>query len=168
METTLNRHAFEIDDSWVDDLRYVRYLSPAGLSEPTLLDRDFADEISLRSFSLDTTALMAGDVLQVQFVWTANRAPSGRYKVFLQLLNREGALAAQRDSEPVGGSSMTTTWGSGASIVDNHGLLIPAGTAAGEYSLIAGLYDINDPGKRLMVGEESYLDLGSIGVSRAS
>ena len=76
-------------------------------------------------------------------------------------------MVAQRDSEPAGGLSITTTWRVGASIVDNHALLIPADLPAGEYRLIAGLYDINDPAKRLMVGEESYLDLGSIVVSQA-
>ncbi len=168
VETTLNRDAFEVDDRWVDDLRYVLYVSRADLSEPTVLARVFAGEISLDAFTLNATALAPGDVLQVQLVWTALAAPSGRYKVFLQLLNREGALVAQRDSEPVGGSSMTRDWEPGESIVDNHGLLIPKNLTAGEYRLIAGLYDINDPSARLPVGDSSYVELGKIEVGGAS
>lgn len=168
VETTLNRDAFEVDDRWVDDLRHVLYISPADMSEPTVLARDFADEISLHAVALGATTLAPGDVLQVQLVWTALAAPSGRYKVFLQLVDGDGALVAQRDSEPVGGSSRTTAWQPGESIADNHGLLIPANLTAGEYRLIAGLYDINDPTARLPVGDSSYVELGTIKVSGAS
>jgi len=168
VETTLNRDAFEVDDRWVDDLRYVLYVSPADIDEPTILARDFADAISLHAVALGATTLAPGDVLQVQLVWKAQINPSQRYKVFLQLLDREGALVAQRDSEPVGGSSRTTSWTPGESIVDNHGLLIPADLTAGEYRLIAGLYEINDPSARLPVGDSSYVDLGTIEVGGAS
>lgn len=162
VETTLNRNAFEVDDRWVDDLRHVLYVSPADISEPTVLARDFAAEIQLHAVALGSTSLAPGDVLQVQLVWTALAAPDRRYKVFLQLLDSEGALVAQRDSEPVGGSSKTTSWQPGDSIVDNHGLLIPADLPAGEYRLIGGLYDINDPAARLPAGESSYVELGAI------
>ena len=30
VETTLNLNAFEISDSWIDDMRYLRYVSGAG------------------------------------------------------------------------------------------------------------------------------------------
>ena len=168
VETTLNRDAFEVDDRWVDDLRHVLYVSPADMSEPTVLALDFADGISLHAVALGTATLAPGDVLPVQLVWTTLAAPSGRYKVFLQLLDGEGALVAQRDSEPVGGLSRTTAWSPGESITDNHGLAIPADLPAGEYHLIAGLYDINDPSARLPVGESSYVELGTIEVSGAS
>ena len=167
VETTLNQSAFEVDDRWVDDLRHVLYVSNSILGEPTLLARAFADEISLDAAALGATTLAAGDVLQVQLFWSAHAAPGGRYKVFLQLLDSGGALVAQRDSEPAGGSSKTTTWQPGDSIVDNHGLRAPTDLPAGEYRLIAGLYDINDPAARLPAGESSYVELGNIEVSGA-
>ncbi len=168
VETTLNRDAFEVDDRWVDDLRHVLYVSPAEIDEPTILARKFADEITLHAVALGAAKLAPGDVLPVELRWSALAAPGGRYKVFLQLLNSDGALVAQRDSEPVGGSSKTTTWQPGDSIVDNHGLLIPADLPAGEYRLIAGLYDINDPAARLPAGENNYVELGTIEVGGAS
>ena len=168
MERTLNRNAFEFADRWIDDLRYALYVGPPTFGERRQLDVNFGGEIALDSYALGATLVSPGDVLQAQLVWRALTKPSGRYKVFLQLLNSEGALVAQRDSEPAGGSSMTTTWQPGDSIVDNHGLLIPADTPAGEYRLIAGLYDINNPSARLIVEESSYLDLGAIEVNGAS
>ena len=167
VETTLNGSAFEIDDRWDDDLRYVIYASEVSLGEPTVLARDFGGEIRLRSVALNSTELAAGDVLQAQLVWSAIEPPSERYKVFLQLWDGDGALVAQRDSEPAGGSAPTTTWEPGAAIIDNHGLQIPADLAPGDYRLIAGLYDIKEPAARLPVGGDTYLELGTIKVAGA-
>ena len=167
VETTLNMNAFEFADRWIDDLRYARYAGRTALAEPRRLERVFGDAIALDSVALNTTVVHPGDVLRAQLVWTAIEAPGARYKVFLQLLDGDGILAAQRDSEPAAGASMTTSWQPGDSIVDNHGLLIPADIAAGEYRLIAGLYDINDPAARLRAGDSSYVALGTIEVGAA-
>jgi len=167
VETTLNRSAFEIDDRWVDDLRYVIYASDLNLGEPRVLRRDFGDVIRLHSVALSATSLRAGDILQAQLVWSALRPPSERYKVFLQLLDSEGVLVAQRDSEPAGGSARTTAWQPAETVVDNHGLLIPLDISPGDYRLIAGLYDIDEPSARLATGGDSYLELGTITVEGA-
>ena len=73
-------------------------------------------------------------------------------------------MAAQRDSEPAGGSARTTGWQVGAAIVDNHALLIPPDLPNGDYTLIVGLYDISDPAARLPVGDSTYVELGAIPV----
>ena len=168
VEATLNFNAFEYADRWVDDLRFVRYRSPPELGERRTLNLDFGGVIALDSYALGEAAVVPGDVLAAQFVWRALESPERRYKVFLQLLDGGGALVAQRDSEPVGGSSMTTTWRAGDTIVDNHGLLIPTDLPAGAYRLIAGLYDIDDPAARLAVGDGSYVELGVIEAGAAS
>lgn len=162
VETTLNMNAFEFADRWIDDLRYARYAGQTALAEQRQLGLAFGGAIALDSVALSTSVVSPGDVLRAQLVWTAIESPGARYKVFLQLLDGDGVLAAQRDSEPAAGSSMTISWGVGDSIVDNHGLLIPADIAAGQYRLIAGLYDINDPAARLPVGDSSYVELGTI------
>ena len=153
VETTLNLNAFEISDSWVDDMRYVRYKSGAG----TLLQERagflFGDSITLDAFSLGVEEVKAGDAEPVQLVWSTNAALSRRYKVFLQLLDTDGRLVAQRDSEPAGGSAQTTAWPVDEPIVDNHALLLPSDLPAGDYTLIAGLYDISDPSARLPTDE---------------
>ena len=164
VESTLNRHAYEIDEVWVGDLRFVRYATAAGLDAPQRLDLRFGDEIWLRSYALDSPTARAGETLLVQFIWSADARPAGRYKVFLQLLHADGRLAAQRDSEPAGGLSLTTTWQADATVMDNHALLIPPDLPAGEYTLIVGLYDINDPAARLMTNGASYAELARIRV----
>lgn len=163
VESTLNRYAYEIHEAWVGDMRFVRYAT-ARLDAPQRLDLRFGDWIVLRSYALGSAPARPGDVLPVQFIWSADERPAVRYKVFLQLLNADGRLAAQRDSEPGGGLSLTTAWPSNRPVLDNHALMLPADLPAGEYTLIAGLYDINDPAARLPVNDASYVELAPIRV----
>ena len=159
VETTLNLNAFEISDRWADDMRYAQY---EGGAVPLLQQRAgflFGDSITLESYALSAREIAAGDVLPVQLRWRTNATLDRRYKVFLQLLDADGRLAAQRDSEPAGGSAMTTAWPVGEAIVDNHALAIPPDLPAGEYRLIAGLYDISDPSARQPVEGSTYLVL---------
>jgi hypothetical protein len=73
-----------------------------------------------------------------------------RYTVFAHLLDEDGQLVAQQDSEPVGGSRPTTTWSLGEVIVDRLGILIPPNLNSGEYQLVVGMYR-PDTGERLPV-----------------
>ena len=68
-------------------------------------------------------------------------------------------MVAQRDSEPAGGSAMTTAWQVGEAIVDINALAIPPELPAGDYTLIVGLYDIGDPSARLPVGDGTFIKL---------
>ncbi len=162
VEQTLNRQAYEIRDTWVDDLRYVQYLSQAALAAPKQVELAFGADITLHSYALGAARAQPGEALPVQFIWQARHKPSQRYKVFLQLLDAEGKLVEQRDSEPVGGSAPTTSWQPGARIVDRHALDLPPDLPAGDYRLIAGLYDSADPAARLPVNGASYLELAAI------
>ena len=162
VEATLNSDAFEIDDRWVNDLRYLRYAGSAPLSAPRPLDLAFGAEIVLRSYALSAATVGAGDALRVELKWSALAPPRKRYKVFLQLLDAAGNLVAQRDSEPAAGSAPTTGWQPGEVISDKHALLIPAGLPAGDYKLIAGLYDSSDPTARLPVAGDTFVELEAI------
>ena len=164
VEATLNREAYEISDEWVGDLRFVQYHGLAPLESQESVNRRFGGHIILQSAALGANTVEAGDVLQVQLTWTTEAVLDVRYKVFMQLLNSDGVLMAQRDSEPGGGSLPTSSWQIGIPIQDNHALKIPSSLTAGDYSLIAGLYDINDAFARLPVAGESYLVLATIRV----
>lgn len=164
VESTLNRMSYELSDEWIDDLRFAQYLSPTPLQTHQELEQRFGEHIVLRSAALSATAVRPGDVLQAQLTWSTEAALEARYKVFLQLLNADGLLAAQRDSEPGGGSFPTNGWNIGAEILDNHALKLPSTLPAGEYALIAGLYDIQDALARLPVAGETYLELATLRV----
>ena len=131
-------------------------------------DASVGDDIRLAHYWTSAAPVLRGEYLLVGIFWLATETPPRRYKVFLQLLDAEGRLVAQRDSEPAGGTLPTTTWEAGFTYPDNHALLIPEDLPTGEYSLIVGLYDIHDPAARLPVGENSYFELGRVAVVESS
>lgn len=167
VEINLNAHSYQASQEWVGDIRFARYIVPADDSfddEIYTPDLAFGDDIRLHWYWTGGWSVEQGDHLLVGIFWLADGRPETRYKVFLQLLDAESRLVAQRDSEPAGGTSPTTTWEAGYNYYDNHALLIPEELPAGDYTLIVGLYDINDPAARLPVGDNTYFELGAVEV----
>jgi mannosyltransferase len=166
VESTLDSESYEARSDWYGDVRLVRYMTPV---EPTIIrgaSARFGEAITLESYALSADSVKPGDVLQLRLTWRTDALLETRYKVFAQLLDSDGVLVTQRDSEPVGGLALTTTWKTGESIIDNHALLIPDNLSPANYTLIIGLYNIDDPQERLPVGEADYLTLGEISVSK--
>lgn len=169
VERNLNVHSYQASQEWVGDMRFARFIAPDRIDDEMVrLDAPFGDDIRLSLYWISGETVARGDYLLVGISWLATEAPPIRYKVFLQLLDAGGRLVAQRDSEPGGGTSPTAGWEAGYNYYDNHALLIPQDLPPGDYSLIAGLYDINDPAARLPVADSSYLELGTVTVVGAN
>ena len=152
VEGTLNALAYPISDVWVDDMRLVRYAMPAAFTVTRTAQARFGEAITLEEVALSSEGVQAGDALSLRLTWRTNAPLETRYKVFVQLLNPDGTLAAQRDSEPGGGALLTSLWPVDEAIEDNHALLVPDDLPSGEgYQLIIGLYPIDDPFGRLPV-----------------
>jgi len=128
----------------------------------------FSDSIILEWYAISTETIRPGDEIQVQLIWSTDAPLAIHYKVFVQLLDANQVLVAQHDTEPGGGLYPTTSWIPGATIIDNHALMIPPDLRPAEYELIVGLYPADDPSPlaRLMTnaaeGQQSYLTLARI------
>lgn len=155
VERWLDENAFKARDEWRGDVRFVTYAvpSPANvLAEKEIVGISnvrFGDAIYLEKVELLSEELQPGEIVQIALYWRADENIEQRYKVFLHLVDEDGSIIAQRDSEPVGGLALTTTWVPGETVVDNHGLLVPIGTGLGEYRLHLGLYETFNPLARL-------------------
>src|SRR5690606_29227902 len=125
VETTLDAEAFEVGDRWYGDVRLATYVMPRQLQVSVDSGARFGDHITLERYALSAETVMPGDVLQVRLEWATGEPLEERYKVFVQLLDENGMLVAQRDSEPGGGLALTTTWTPGQTVIDNHALVIP-------------------------------------------
>jgi mannosyltransferase len=162
----LDTRTFSIGtNQWYGDVRLAMYATP--VDGPFTLNSDavhFGDDITLEAYSLSTARVQPGDFVQMALSWQTDAPLSTRYKVFVQLLNGDGVLVAQHDSEPVGDSAPTNTWEPNRVYTDLHGIVIPVNLPAGEYRLIAGLYNSDNPQERLPVGEGDYLTLATITV----
>lgn len=141
VENTLDGEAFEVDSQWYGNVRLVRYTTPAEFD--TVMDAGvtFGDHITLETYALNGDAFAPGDVLQLRLAWSTDATLDIRYKVFVQLLNPDGFLVAQRDAEPGGGLQPTTIWSPGETVYDNHALILPDDLVPSHYNLIIGLYN---------------------------
>ncbi|NPV67739.1 MAG: hypothetical protein HPY64_11385 [Anaerolineae bacterium] len=154
---TLASQAFEVRSVWVGRVRFVVYAVPheAAHAPTTLLDLRFAaangDALVLEGYALDRVESYApGNALTLTLFWRADSLLQTRYKVFVHLYaNPDAPPPAQHDSEPGGGLAPTTTWTPGATVIDRHGILIPADLPPGEYTLAVGVYAADDPAARL-------------------
>ena len=75
--------------------------------------------------------------------WQAQKPVGGDLKVFAHLVDGDGQIVAQRDSQPLSGRKPTSTWTVGETVVDRLGLLLPSEgqPPSGEYDLLVGMYD---------------------------
>ena len=168
VERWLDANTFKASEEWVGDVRFVIYAvaREEAHSVDTAVHLSFGQFITLQGYSLHTDQLLPGDIAQVTLFWQTAAALDQRYKIFLHLLDQDGNLVAQRDSEPGGGYLPTTSWPIAETIVDKHGLLLPGDLSPGQYELIMGLYDIADPATRLPIqagnAVQDSWNLGSI------
>ncbi len=153
VERWLDDHAYKASDTWWGDVRLITYAVPAAPATEvrTPIDARLGDAIALRGYTLLADRLAPADIVQITLFWEAVAPVDQRYKVFLHLLNGEGVLVAQHDSEPGGGLGPTTAWELGVRQIDNHGVLLPVDAPPGDYQLVLGLYPLGNPTGRLPV-----------------
>lgn len=170
IEGWLDRRCYKAMDSWFGNVRLAVYavpIAPTGaIAHPA--NDTLGQNIHLLGHTLLTPQPRPGDILQLTLFWQATAPIAERYKVFVHLVDAQGRIVAQRDSEPVGDSRITSAWPVGEVIADNYGLLIPPGSPAGEYSLRVGMYGLFD-GRRLPVsragqGMGDFIELGRVSV----
>lgn len=144
IEGWLNTHAYRSYSEWNHNVRLVAYGAPGPepVDQPQRnLEANLGGQVRLLGYSLAETALRPGGMVRLSLFWQAEeRPPAERLTVFAHLVDDQGRLVAQQDSEPVGGSRPTTGWTAGEVIRDPIGILLPPDLAAGEYRLKVGLY----------------------------
>jgi 4-amino-4-deoxy-L-arabinose transferase-like glycosyltransferase len=89
----------------------------------------------------DPLELKAGQQLSLRTFWQVEQPFSADYFIFVHVLNAAGRTVAQRDAPPWQGRFPTSSWRPGTLIVDVNDLPLPADLPAGEYSLVAGMFD---------------------------
>jgi len=150
IEPYLARNAYKAGDTWISTVRLAVY--GTGELPDTLavsLNARLGDSIALEGYALPETAFVPGDIIPLTLFWRVEFTPAERYKVFVHLVNVEGTLVAQTDSEPGGGFTLTSLWSPGESLTDRYGVLVPPDSAPGDYRLLAGMYSFS--GERLPV-----------------
>ncbi|MGD8488660.1 MAG: glycosyltransferase family 39 protein [Anaerolineae bacterium] len=110
---------------------------PAAMAGEVPLD----PAVTLVVAAVDRTELHPGDVLHLRLVWRPQQALAQDYKVFVHLAAEDGQPVAQWDGLPCFNLGRTSRWAVGQEVTDHVLVPLPAGTPAGIYSLLVGLYD---------------------------
>jgi hypothetical protein len=112
------------------------------------LAASFGDQIALLGYDLSSSTLQAGGTLTVTLNWQVVRTPNQDYTVFVHLLDANGKIVAQDDSQPAHGTLPTRGWLPREVVADRHTIALPAALPADSYRLEVGWYDAAS-GKRL-------------------
>jgi len=173
VEGWLNEQGYRAWDGWYGAAQLVIYATSLGREKPVEegLDARLGEGIHLLGYSLIDQKVKSGEIIRLTLHWKMSEEIETGYRVFVHLLDGEGKIVGQRDSEPVGGSRPMSGWGIGEEILDNYGIMLPKELPSGEYQLVVGMYDPTS-GERLpiyeMDGERLPGDrvlLGAVGVT---
>lgn len=158
VEAWLNNNMFPVSSEWVGDVRFAQFAvaPPAAETMQSALGLPFGAAIELDGFTLAADGpFQPGDVVGVTLFWRALADVAERYKVFVHVQDFGGTPLAQRDSEPLGGLAPTSEWRAGDTFRDRYGVPLPLDLAPGAYRLTVGMYDINDPTRRVPITTSS-------------
>lgn len=84
-----------------------------------------------------------GGSIHLSLFWQSLAPVLEDYTVFAQLLDSEGKVRAQSDSQPVRGAYPTSRWEPGEVVIDGHELKLADDLPAGEYRLVIGMYELS-------------------------
>jgi hypothetical protein len=113
-----------------------------------IVDAGLGDRVRLLGYDMFVEPITGGGRLQVTLHWQTQEEMESSYKVFVHLLNPDGEVVAQHDSVPGNGELPTTDWAIGEIVSDRHQLEF-IGLPAGQYRLVAGMYEPTT-GERLL------------------
>jgi 4-amino-4-deoxy-L-arabinose transferase-like glycosyltransferase len=111
---------------------------------PSLATRNlfYGDEARLIGFSLDRLSVSPGEWLNVTLCWTAERAMTRSYSVFVHLLGRENLVVGARTTYPGLGRFPTTLWPVGQAFCDTIPVRVETWAPVPElYAVEIGLHD---------------------------
>ena len=123
----------------------------------------FGDVIALTGFGLAEGGSATGGTLRLALAWRALRQIERDYTAFVHLVDGDGKLWAQVDSQPLGGTHPTASWQPGETVIDRVALPIAADMPLGEYLLQAGWYDLASMQRLPAGGARSLVDRAQLG-----
>jgi 4-amino-4-deoxy-L-arabinose transferase-like glycosyltransferase len=95
----------------------------------------------LVGYDLADTRVAPGGALDLVLYWQPTETTGERLTVFVHLVDEQGVIVGQSDSEPAGGSRPTSSWLPDEFIADRHSVRVHGDALLGPATLLVGLYD---------------------------
>jgi hypothetical protein len=140
-----------------------RTIGPEHLPIATRRPVDMQGGLRSLGYSIDGAPAVPGDERKISLFWQATEAPGAEYTAFVQLLDRQGRVAAGWEAPP-GAGYPTQVWAPGALMRTQASIRVPATLADGSYRLIAGLFRAADKSRVLTLGGDDAFALGRLKV----
>lgn len=159
VERWLDEHTYKAAEEHFGNVRLVRYAIPSEIADypQSNVDARLGDSIWLDGYSLLTPRIPPGDIIELALFWHTDAPVAERYKVFVHVVNDEGAIVAQTDREPGGDLVPTTIWQPEQPFIDHFGVSISSSVPADDYRITIGMYSYD--GVRLEIYQDG-VDIG--------
>jgi 4-amino-4-deoxy-L-arabinose transferase-like glycosyltransferase len=126
---------------------------PKGRQEYAIDNQSYFNldnKAALIGYEVDKAELGPGEEIRLTLYWRAEGEMGIDYTVFTHLIDEEGRIWGQMDSQPLEGDYPTSFWDVGEVIEDEYVLAINEDAPAGLYRLEVGMYELAT-GQRLPV-----------------
>jgi len=144
IEAYLASNAYPVLSEWYGENTTLALFATGNPADQPVTAQ-FGEWLALKDAALDPGPLQAAwGVLPVDLTWQLSERPGEGHHVSLRLTDARSRVWAQRDSTPGGGLQHFSEWPVGEPQLDRHGLLVPAGTPPGDYTLILQVYRSQD------------------------
>lgn len=172
-ENTLERWladtSFKAFDAWYEDFRLLAYATPLAVEDVPLTELNVplvgnrTSEIIMIGARMPEAA-DAGDTVPIEIRYRSEAPNEADLRWFVQMLTGEGYPVALLDTGPDDGYTPFSSLPSQEELVERAGLLLPPDLPAGQYNVIAGLYNPDSPElERLRAPDGSdYVELGTL------
>lgn len=142
VETYLNRTAFPAQLDWgLPSTKLLLYAQGDQLA-PAAAPFNYTNRLLVERVEVGDSPVEAGrGVVPITLTWRKLDNLGSDHRVTLRLTDADGRTWASRDSLPRGGDASFTDLAVGESLIDRHGLMVPAGTPPGDYQLRLSVYD---------------------------
>ncbi len=170
LERWLADHAYKAIDLWYDDFRLLQYATGVRLSgveerpiNTALLGRR-AEQVTIVSVRAPSIAAV-GRPIPIELQYRLEAPTDQNLRWFVQLLSGQNIALAQLDTGPNDNYAQFSELPAREILIERAGVLVPENTPAGDYLLIAGLYNPNDEGSRLItIDGPDFVSLGAVRV----
>ncbi|MBI5563675.1 MAG: protein kinase [Chloroflexi bacterium] len=122
---------------------------------------NLSDQITLDAANLPLDQIKRGMAIDLTLFWRGQRRLATPYTVFVHLIDPNGQLRQQIDTEPGAGTAPTPSWTPGITVTDRYAMDVPANLPPGVYQLRAGLYPTGQPLNRLAVTDPGKASVDS-------
>lgn len=170
LERWLADHAYKAIETWYADYRLLQYATEVRLGgveerpiNKALLGRR-AEQVTIVSVRAPSVGL-AGKPLPIDIRYRLEAPTDQNLRWFVQLFTGQNIPLAQLDTGPDDNYTVFSELPAREVLTERAGVLVPENTPEGDYLLIAGLYNPDDEGARLItIDGPDFVSLGAVRV----